>query len=50
MGDYASKGLAGTALGLAIPGTVALANQLFGGGGLFGAWGNHTGAAAMAVG
>ena len=50
MGDYASKGLAGTALGLAIPGTVALANQLFGGNGLFGAWGNHTGAAAMAVG
>lgn len=33
MSDYASKGLSGTALGLAIPGTVALANQLFQGGG-----------------
>lgn len=32
MGEYAGKGLAGTALGLAIPGTVALANQLFSGG------------------
>ena len=29
--NVASKGLGGTALGLAIPGTVALANQLFGG-------------------
>lgn len=35
---YASKGLAGTALGVGIPGTIALANQLFGGGGL---WGNR---------
>lgn len=34
MGKFASKGLGGTALGLAIPGTVALANQLFSGGGL----------------
>lgn len=46
MGDYASKGLAGTALGLAIPGTVALANQLFGGN-LFGL--GHT-ATAVGVG
>lgn len=43
MGEFASKAVAGTALGLAIPGTVALVNQLGGGcgnggllGGLFG--------------
>ena len=47
MGDYASKGLAGTALGLAIPGTVALANQLFGGN-LFGL--GHSATAAVGVG
>ena len=34
--SVASTGLAGAALGLAIPGTVALANQLSGGNGLFG--------------
>lgn len=34
--NYASKGLAGTALGLAIPGTVALANQLFNNNGMNG--------------
>lgn len=34
--SVASTGLAGTALGLAIPGTVALVNQLAGGNGLFG--------------
>lgn len=50
MGDYASKGLAGTALGLAIPGTIALANQLFGGNGLLGGWGNRAGITAAAVG
>lgn len=33
MGEYASKGVSGTALGLGIAGTVGLANQLFGGGG-----------------
>lgn len=32
MAEYASKGLAGTALGLAIPGTIALANQVLGNG------------------
>lgn len=32
MAEYASKGVAGTGLGLGIAGTVALANQLFGGG------------------
>lgn len=48
MGDYASKGLAGTALGLAIPGTVALANQLFGGN-LFGL-GHAATATAVGVG
>lgn len=31
MAEYASKGVAGTGLGLGIAGTVALANQLFGG-------------------
>lgn len=34
--SVASTGLAGAALGLAIPGTVALVNQLSGNGGLFG--------------
>lgn len=34
--SVASTGLAGTALGLAIPGTVALVNQLASGNGLFG--------------
>ena len=34
--NVASKGLGGAALGLAIPGTVALVNQLTGGAGLFG--------------
>lgn len=34
--SVSSKGLAGTALGLAIPGTVALVNQLSNGGGLLG--------------
>lgn len=34
--SVASTGLAGTALGLAIPGTVALVNQLSGGNGLLG--------------
>lgn len=34
MAEYASKGVAGTGLGLGIAGTVALANQLFGQGGL----------------
>ena len=34
MAEYASKGVAGTGLGLGIAGTVALANQLFQGGGL----------------
>ena len=34
--SVASTGLAGAALGLAIPGTVALVNQLSGGNGLFG--------------
>lgn len=47
MGEFASKPLAGTALGLAIPGTVALVNQLAGGnggllGGLFGGGNNQT--------
>lgn len=45
MGEYASKGLSGTALGLAIPGTVALANQILsngqGLGGLFGGGTNN---------
>lgn len=36
--NVASKGLGGTALGLAIPGTVALANQLFGGALTGGLW------------
>lgn len=43
MGEFASKGLAGTALGLAIPGTVALAGQLLNGSGIFGGWGNNCG-------
>lgn len=34
MAEYAGKGVAGTGLGLGIAGTVALANQLFGQGGL----------------
>ena len=34
--NVSSKGLGGAALGLAIPGTVALVNQLTGGNGLFG--------------
>lgn len=34
MAEYAGKGVAGTGLGLGIAGTVALANQLFQGGGL----------------
>lgn len=33
MAEYAGKGVAGTGLGLGIAGTVALANQLFQGGG-----------------
>lgn len=43
MAEFASKGLSGTALGLAIPGTVALANQLFNGDGigLLGLGGNN---------
>lgn len=36
-----SAGMTGTALGLAIPGTVALVNQLAGGNGLFGFGGNN---------
>lgn len=41
--SVASTGLAGTALGLAIPGTVALVNQLAGGNGLFGGmFGNNS--------
>lgn len=36
MPEFASKGIAGTALGLAIPGTVALAGQLSNGDGLLG--------------
>lgn len=34
MAEYAGKGVAGTALGLGIAGTVGLANQMFQGGGL----------------
>lgn len=42
MAEFASKGLSGTALGLAIPGTVALANQLLGdGNGILGLGGNQ---------
>lgn len=36
MAEYASKGVAGTALGLGVAGTVALANQLLGGNGILG--------------
>lgn len=32
MAEYASKGVAGTALGLGIAGTVGLVNQFLGGG------------------
>lgn len=42
MAEYASKGVAGTALGLGIAGTVGLANQFLGGGllnGIGGGWG-----------
>lgn len=42
MAEYASKGVAGTALGLGVAGTVALANQFLGGGllnGIGGGWG-----------
>lgn len=39
--SVASTGLAGTALGLAIPGTVALVNQLAGGNGFLGFGGNN---------
>lgn len=38
--NVASKGLGGAALGLAIPGTVALVNQLAGGNGFLGLGGN----------
>lgn len=44
---YASKALGGTALGLAIPGTVAAVNQLIGGGGLGGLFGGGPVAAGM---
>jgi hypothetical protein len=39
MAEFASKGVAGTALGLGIAGTVGLANQLTGGNGLGGLFG-----------
>lgn len=54
MAEYASKGVSGTALGLGVAGTVALANQLFNGEGLGFFNGNramynaHTGMAAGA--
>ena len=51
MGEFASKALGGTALGLAIPGTVALVNQLGNGGllgGLFGGGGGNQAQALMA--
>ena len=49
MAEYASKGVAGTGLGLGIAGTVALANQLFGGG-LFNNLGSNCGSgSAIAV-
>lgn len=51
--NVASQGLGGAALGLAIPGTVALANQVLGGGllnGLFGGIGYGNGSAAGVAG
>ena len=49
--SVASKGLAGAALGLAIPGTVALVNQLSNGGGLLGGlFGGLGNAGAVAAG
>lgn len=42
--NVSSKGLGGAALGLAIPGTVALVNQLTGGNGLLGGLFNNGGA------
>lgn len=48
--NVASKGLGGTALGLAIPGTVALVNQLSNGNGLLGGlFGNGNAATTAAV-
>lgn len=51
MAEYASKGVAGTALGLGIAGTVGLANQFLGGGllnGISSGWGaNRCGGAGM---
>lgn len=50
MGEFASKGLAGSALGLAIPGTVALANQVLGNGqGLGGLFGGGTNNQVMSL-
>ena len=48
--SVASTGLAGTALGLAIPGTVALVNQLAGGNGFLGLGGGNNGNAEIALG
>lgn len=48
--SVASTGLAGTALGLAIPGTVALLNQISGGNGFLGLGGNANGNAEIALG
>ena len=48
--SVASTGLAGTALGLAIPGTVALVNQLAGGNGFLGFGGNAGANAEIALG
>lgn len=53
MAEYASKGVAGTALGLGIAGTVGLVNQLgngCGGGLLGGLFGGNCGYGARAVG
>ena len=48
--SVASTGLAGTALGLAIPGTVALVNQLAGGNGFLGLGGGNNSNAEIALG
>ena len=47
--SVASTGLAGTALGLAIPGTVALVNQLSGGNGFLGFGGNNNAGLELAT-
>lgn len=51
MAEYASKGVAGAALGLGIAGTVGLVNQMVGGcgGGLLGGLGGNCGARAAGV-